>query len=130
MVIAQRRSTIAFLHSLMYGGQLFQFLPNLQPVRVLSAPRTNVMPCAGHELLTQDMAFGMHHSHEQNATHGAAPGLQACLSALGDRGNDALGFVLLFRLEHFIAQRLNFSFWDTAWRSALFLLFSVSPEQY
>lgn len=67
----------------------------------------------------------MIYRYEQNA-----PGLQACLSALFLRGKDAFGFVLLFRQAHFMAQRLVFSFCDTAWRSALFLLFSVSPEQY
>lgn len=90
-------SIIAFLHSLMYGGELFQFLPDLQPVRVLSAPRANFKPCAAvmsYLATTQTMAFGVHHSHEQNAKHGAAPGLQTCLSVLLHRSKDALGFAL------------------------------------
>jgi len=98
MVIAETTSTIAFLHLLMYGGYLFQFLPDLQPVRVLSAPRASFMPCTvvvSYLAVTQATTFGVHHSHKQNTKHGAAPGLQACFSALFHRV--AFGFVLLFR---------------------------------
>lgn len=127
MVIVET-STTTFLHFLMYGGELFQFLRGLQPVRVPSVPRANVTPCAvvvSYSAMTQAMAFGVHHSHEQNAKHGAAPGLQACLSVLFHRGKDAFGFGLLFRQEHFMALMV-FSFWGVVWRSALFLLFSFS----
>ena len=58
------------------------------------------MACAvvvSYLAMAQATAFGVHHSHEQNAKHGAAPGLQACHSAVCHRGEDAFGLVFLFR---------------------------------
>lgn len=89
MVIAQTRSTITFFYSLGYGGELFQCLPNLKPVRVLGAPRANFRPCAvvmNYIAMAQATAFAVLCSHEQNAKHGAASVWKACLSALYHRG--------------------------------------------
>lgn len=130
MVIVDMMSTVAFLCSLRYGGELFQIFPNLQPVRVLSDPRASVLySCC--EFLSHDTSygFGVHHSHKQNARNEAAPGLQACLSALPHSGNDAFGFVLLFSQAQFMAPKLVFSFTDTEERTASCLLFSVSPVE-
>lgn len=127
MVIVDMMSTVAFLCSLRYGGELFQIFPNLQPVRVLSDPRASVLySCC--EFLSHDTSygFGVHHSHKQNARNEAAPGLQACLSVLTHRSNDAFGFVLLFSQAQFMAQKLVFCFTDTEQRTASCLLFSIS----
>lgn len=128
MVTPQTRSTIAFLHSLTCGGDLVPFLPSLQPVVLLGAHRADFTACAvavSHLALTQAAAFGAHRSWEQNARRGAAPGLQACLSASVREVKMPLD--LLSGLgEHILWPRDC----STPRRCALLLLFSVPPEQH